>query len=151
MRALCIRHLRLQSKSHIRGFAIYKARPRQFEEDRKYPIRSCRLQTISKDEGWEPTALSSQSTLDNREIGLLAGKNAIITGASRGIGAAIAERFANEGARCVLVGRNFGALTHVKEGLIGSHKTDHAVKVGDVRNLEFWKEVARSEVSTKVD
>jgi len=150
MRALCIPHLRLQSKSHRRGFAIYKARPRQFEEDRKYPIRSCRLQT-KKDEGWESRLLSSQSTLDNRDIGLLAGKNAIITGASRGIGAAIAERFANEGARCVLVGRNVGALTHVKEGLIGSHKIDHAVKVGDVRNLEFWKEVARSEVSTKVD
>ncbi|KAI9772185.1 MAG: hypothetical protein M1835_006290 [Candelina submexicana] len=40
----------------------------------------------------------------------LAGKKCIITGASRGIGAAIAKCFSDAGASCVLVGRDIGTL-----------------------------------------
>ena len=42
--------------------------------------------------------------------GRLAGKIALITGASRGIGAAVAERFARESAHLVLAGRTVGGL-----------------------------------------
>ena len=47
--------------------------------------------------------------------GTLAGRIALITGASRGIGAALAERFAREGAHVVLAGRTTGGLEEVDD------------------------------------
>ncbi len=45
----------------------------------------------------------------------LAGRLALITGASRGIGAALAERFAVEGAELILVARTTGGLEEVDD------------------------------------
>jgi NAD(P)-dependent dehydrogenase (short-subunit alcohol dehydrogenase family) len=45
----------------------------------------------------------------------LAGKVALITGSSRGIGAAVAKRFAGEGAHVVLVARTVGGLEEVDD------------------------------------
>jgi NAD(P)-dependent dehydrogenase (short-subunit alcohol dehydrogenase family) len=45
----------------------------------------------------------------------LAGEIALITGASRGIGAAVAERFAQEGAHVVLAARTVGGLEEVDD------------------------------------
>src|SRR6516162_5939211 len=46
---------------------------------------------------------------------LLAGKIALVTGASRGIGAAVAERFAGERAHLVLAARTVGGLEEVDD------------------------------------
>ncbi len=46
--------------------------------------------------------------------GLLQGRSAIVTGSSRGIGRAIAEAFAREGARLVIHGTNEEALSKLK-------------------------------------
>ena len=48
-------------------------------------------------------------------MGRLDGKIALITGASRGIGAAVAERFAREGAHLVLAARTPGGLEEVDD------------------------------------
>ena len=83
--------------------------------------------------------------------GSLNGKKCIITGASRGIGAEVARRFANEGAMCILIGRNGGLLEGLKAELkwAGSIEAEdserHKVIVGDVRQQEFWKRL-RGEV-----
>lgn len=52
---------------------------------------------------------------DTASQGRLAGKVALITGASRGIGAAVAERFAREGAHLVLAARTVGGLEEVDD------------------------------------
>lgn len=47
--------------------------------------------------------------------GRLRGRIAVVTGASRGIGAAVAERFAREGAQLVLIARTSGALEEMDD------------------------------------
>ena len=51
------------------------------------------------------------------EAGRLAGRVAVITGASRGIGAAVARLFASEGAHVVLVARTTGGLEEVDDAI----------------------------------
>lgn len=53
----------------------------------------------------------------NDAPGRLQGRISVITGASRGLGAAIAKRFAGEGAHVVLVARTVGGLEEVDDAI----------------------------------
>jgi len=63
------------------------------------------------------------------------GKVALVTGASRGIGAAIATELANRGARVALLGRDAAALATVT-GSLSKLSGDHAWFVADVTSDE---------------
>jgi 3-hydroxy acid dehydrogenase/malonic semialdehyde reductase len=62
------------------------------------------------------------------------GKTVLITGASSGIGAAAAYRFALAGARLILTGRQSEKLQQVGEGIFKAHGTEILPLVFDVRD-----------------
>lgn len=64
----------------------------------------------------------------------LRGKRVLITGASKGIGAAAAEAFAEEGCHLHLAARSADLLTALAQRLRDSHQIDVAVHVADLRN-----------------
>ncbi|KAF3913068.1 hypothetical protein ABW21_db0208523 [Orbilia brochopaga] len=70
----------------------------------------------------------------------LIGRSCLITGGSRGIGLAIATRFANAGANCTLVARSEDTL-HAAVSKLPQHdlKQGHDVLSGDVGDPGFWE------------
>lgn len=85
---------------------------------------------------------------------VLAGKKCIITGASRGIGAAIAKCFSDAGASCVLVGRDIKTLEQKAIEIQSDAKTEGGnegrqgwLAAIDVSNREDWKKLGKDHVS----
>jgi 3-oxoacyl-[acyl-carrier protein] reductase len=70
-------------------------------------------------------------------MSLLSGKVALVTGASRGIGAAIARRFAQEGAKVAVHGRDTAALLAVKAGI----ERDNGVAMDVVADVTKFNEI----------
>ncbi|WP_084395610.1 SDR family NAD(P)-dependent oxidoreductase [Henriciella aquimarina] len=68
------------------------------------------------------------------------GKNAVVTGASRGIGAAIARTLAEDGARVALVARDTEAL----EALAKELPNDPVVLHADLSSSDGWKPLAEA-------
>jgi len=64
----------------------------------------------------------------------LTGKAVLITGASKGIGAAAAEAFAEEGCHLLLAARSGDALKALADRLRSAHQIDASVAVVDLRN-----------------
>lgn len=75
----------------------------------------------------------------------LSNKRILVTGGSRGIGLAIARRFAVEGASCVLISRDADRLRQALETLPRCSQS-HSTLPGDVGDPRFWEFVRRQEV-----
>ena len=72
----------------------------------------------------------------------LAGKTALITGGSRGIGRAIAEEFAAEGCNCVLVSRNAADLQAADQAIKKQHKVTVQTEALDLADSENIAQLA---------
>ncbi|QUS38416.1 SDR family oxidoreductase [Tardiphaga alba] len=66
----------------------------------------------------------------------LRGKRVLITGASKGIGAAAAEAFAEEGAHIRLAARNVEKMQALADSLRSRHQVDVTIHATDLRNAE---------------
>ncbi len=68
--------------------------------------------------------------------GRLSGRLALVTGASRGIGAAVARRFAAEGARLVLAARTRGGLEELDDEIRAAHGREPTLLELDLRDFD---------------
>ena len=74
----------------------------------------------------------------------LRGKRVLITGASKGIGAAAAEAFAEEGAHVMLAARSGDQLKALTDRLRSAHQIDATAHVVDLRNPADLAKLAKA-------
>lgn len=79
----------------------------------------------------------------------LIGRSCLITGGSKGIGLAIATRFARAGATCTLVARHEKPLQDAISSLAKCEQQDHRFLVGDVGDKELWEQAVK--VNPRID
>lgn len=68
--------------------------------------------------------------------GRLAGRIALVTGASRGIGAAVAKRFAAEGAHVIITARTVGGLEEVDDAIFQATGCNATIVPLDLRQFD---------------
>ncbi|GAB7350735.1 hypothetical protein MBLNU459_g1286t1 [Dothideomycetes sp. NU459] len=95
---------------------------------------------------WNFCTSSRIASIPNRSISTsespLVGARCVITGASRGIGRAIALQFASRSASLLLIGRNESLLQEIVSLCTSiSPKSSYAYKVGDISKREFWNSI----------
>lgn len=73
---------------------------------------------------------------DRSPSGRLEGRIAVITGASRGIGAAVARRFAAEGAQLLLIARTVGALEELDDAIRAAGGRQPVLIPHDLRDFD---------------
>jgi len=80
----------------------------------------------------------------------LKGKTVLITGASKGIGAACARSFAAEGCALRLVARNAGALEELGRELAQEFHVTVSIRAVDLRDPDSLKALARESADTDI-
>jgi NAD(P)-dependent dehydrogenase (short-subunit alcohol dehydrogenase family) len=72
-------------------------------------------------------------------LATLAGKTALVTGGSRGIGLAIAKTFTNHGATCILLARHPQPLDEAVNELKEIALREHVAWPADVKTHKTWQ------------
>lgn len=78
----------------------------------------------------------------------LKGKSAVVTGASRGLGAAIAEALAREGMRLFLMARDRARLDQVAADMAARHGVEVSVHAADLSSADALEKAAQAALAT---